>query len=70
MKKWFVNVGRKFITKYTAAFSAFNPKVNKIKYALVESMAKTHIYQKKTAWIATPPHVPDHRKKVEAVTGK
>jgi hypothetical protein len=33
-------------------------------------MAKTYIYQKKTAWIATPPHVLEHRKKVEAVTGK
>jgi hypothetical protein len=33
-------------------------------------MAKTHIYRNKTAWIATPPHVLDHRKKVEAVTGK
>ena len=31
---------------------------------------KSHIYQKKTARIATPPHVLDHRKKVEAVTGK
>jgi hypothetical protein len=29
-----------------------------------------HIYQKKTAWIETPPHVLDHRKKVEAVTRK
>jgi hypothetical protein len=33
-------------------------------------MAKTHIYQKKTAWITTSPHVLDHRKKVEAVTRK
>jgi hypothetical protein len=33
-------------------------------------MAKTHIYQKKTAWIVTPLHVLDHGKKVEAVTGK
>ena len=32
--------------------------------------AKTHIYRKKTAWIATPPRVLDHRKKVKAVTGK
>ena len=37
MKKWFANVGRKFSTKYNAAFSAFSPKVNKIKYVLVES---------------------------------
>jgi hypothetical protein len=28
-------------------------------------MGKTHISQKKTAWIATQPHVLDHRKKVE-----
>jgi hypothetical protein len=34
------------------------------------NMAKTHIYQKETAWIATPPHVLDHRKKVEAATRK
>ena len=33
-------------------------------------MAKTHLYQKKTAWIASPPHVLDHRKKIEAVTRK
>jgi len=33
-------------------------------------MAKTHFYQKKTAWIATPPHVLVHRKKVEAVIRK
>jgi len=33
-------------------------------------MAKTHIHQKKTARIATPPHVLDHRQKIEAVTRK
>jgi len=33
-------------------------------------MAKTHFYQKKTAWIATPPHVLAQRQKVEAVVRK
>jgi hypothetical protein len=33
-------------------------------------MAKTQIYQKKTARIATPPHVLDHRKKVEEIKKK
>jgi hypothetical protein len=33
-------------------------------------MAKTNIYQKKTAWIATPPHVLENKKKVEAVNRK
>jgi hypothetical protein len=41
-----------------------------IQTRLQANMANTYIYQKKTAWIATPPHVLDHRKKVEAVTGK
>ena len=37
---------------------------------LQANMAKTNIYQKKAAWIATPPNVLDHRKNAEAVTGK
>ena len=37
---------------------------------LQANMAQTHIYQNRTAWIATPPHVLDLRKKVEAVIRK
>jgi len=33
-------------------------------------MAKTHIYQKKTAWFETSPRVLDHRNEVRAVTRK
>jgi hypothetical protein len=33
-------------------------------------MENTYIHQKKTTWIATPPHVLDHREEVEADTGK
>jgi hypothetical protein len=33
-------------------------------------MANTYIHQKKTTWIATPPHVLDQREEVEADTGK
>jgi hypothetical protein len=47
-----------------------NGDVHRHPTGLQANIAKTHIYQKKTAWIATPPHELDNRNKVEAVTGK